>query len=112
MVKLIIMFKRVTGMTQQEFRDYRRDVHAPLLLAIPETSQYIRRFVVSDPIDMPNTPAPAYDVLVEGWFDNLDDLESFYSSDNFMQKVDPDHKNFIDLTSVVRFVSEEIVVIA
>ena len=112
MVKLIIMFKRLPGMTQQEFRDYRRDVHAPLLLAIPETNRFIRRFVVSYPIVVPNTPDPAYDVLVEGWFDNLDDLETFYSSDNFMQKVDPDHRNFIDLTSVVRFISEETVVIA
>jgi uncharacterized protein (TIGR02118 family) len=112
MVKLIIMFKRVNGMTQQEFRDYRRDVHAPLLLAIPETSQLIRRFVVSYPIDVPKAPAPPYDVLVEGWFDNVDDLETFYSSENFMQKVDPDHQNFIDLTSVVRFVSEEIIVVA
>jgi len=112
MVKLIIMFKRVDGMTQQEFRDYRRDVHAPLLLAIPETKQLIRRFVVSYPIEVTNAPAPPYDVLVEGWFDNLDDLETFYSSENFMQKVDPDHRNFIDLKSVVRFVSEEIIVIA
>ena len=112
MIKLIILFKRRAGMTQQEFRDYRRNVHAPLLLAIPETQQFIRRFVVSYPIDRPGIPAPEFDVLVEGWFDSVEDLETFYSSENFMQAVDPDHHNFIDLSSVVRFVSEEIVVIA
>lgn len=112
MVKLIIMFKRRVGMSQQTFRDYRRDVHAPLLLAIPETKQFIRRFVVSYPVDVPGNPEPAYDALVEGWFDSLGDLEALYASDNFMRTVDPDHHHFIDLSSVVRLVTEETVVIA
>lgn len=41
----------------------------------------------------------------------MSDLEALYSSDNFMEKIDPDHVNFIDLSSVERFVSEETVVI-
>lgn len=111
MIKLIIMFKRRAGMTQQAFRDYRQQVHAPLLLAIPETKQFIRRFVVSYPIVVSGHPEPAYDALVEGWFDSTSDLEAFYSFENFMKTVDPDHINFIDLASAVRFVSEETVVI-
>ncbi|WP_236050234.1 EthD domain-containing protein [Hymenobacter negativus] len=33
---MLITLKRRVGMSQQEFKDYRRDVHEPLLLAIPE----------------------------------------------------------------------------
>ena len=37
MIKLAILLKRRKGMNHQEFLDYRRDIHAPLLLSIPET---------------------------------------------------------------------------
>jgi len=48
---------------------------------------------------------------VEAWFDNLDDLNAFFLSDNFVNKVDPDHVNFLDVDAAVRLVTEEAVVI-
>jgi len=110
MVKMIIMFKRREGMTREAFMDYRRDVHAPLLLAIPE-ARHIRKFVVSYPISAPQYAEEGYDAIVEAWFDSLADMDALFFSDNFLQKVDPDHLNFIDMTSITRFVSTEIVVI-
>lgn len=110
MVKMIIGFKRRQGMSLKEFMDYRRDVHAPLLFAIPE-AQYIRRFVVNYPVPAPDFPEPTYDAVVEAWFDNMDDLNGLYSSKNFRDKVDPDHVNFIDLSSVGRIISEELIVV-
>lgn len=110
MIKMIITFKRREGMNLQEFMDYRRDVHAPLLFAIPE-AQHIRRFVVSYPVPAPHFPEPSYDAVVEAWFDSLDDMNGLYFSENFQTKVAPDHVNFIDLSSVGRIISEEIVVI-
>lgn len=98
-------------MTHQEFLNYRRDIHAPLLLSIPETKQYLRKFIVSAPIPAPNYPAPAYDAMVEAWFDNLEDLNAFFQSENFINIVDPDHVNFLDLSAVVRLVTEETVVV-
>ncbi len=92
------------------FRAYRRDVHAPLLFAIPE-AQKIRRFVVSYPLET-GSPEPVFDAVVEAWFDDVEDMDGLFLSENFRTKVDPDHVNFIDLSSVVRIVSEEIVVVA
>jgi uncharacterized protein (TIGR02118 family) len=112
MVKMIITLKRPEGMSLQAFMDYRRDVHAPLLFAIPEARQYIRRFVVSYPVPAPNFPEPSYDAVVEAWFDSMDDLNALYLSENFRTKVDPDHVNFIDLSKVGRIISEETVVVA
>lgn len=111
MVKMIITFKRRKGMSHREFMDYRRDVHAPLLFAIPE-ARLIRRFVVSYPVMSPNFPEPSYDAVVEAWFDSMDDIKSLYFSENFRIRVDPDHINFIDVASVGRIIAEEIVVIA
>jgi uncharacterized protein (TIGR02118 family) len=110
MVKMVITFKRRAGMSLDAFKAYRRDVHAPLLFAIPEAAK-IRRFVVSFPVPAPNWPAPNYDALVEAWFENVEDMEALFFSDNFQTKVDPDHAAFIDLSSVQRMISEETVVV-
>lgn len=110
MIKLVISFKRNKSMSQQEFRDYRSQVHAPLLLAIPEAS-LIRKFVVSYPLLETDGTEPQSDAMVEAWFDNKHDLDSLYASENFLRKVDPDHINFIDLSSVGRMVTEEIQVV-
>ncbi|WP_249976920.1 EthD domain-containing protein [Vreelandella olivaria] len=110
MIKVVIGFKRRQGMGIQEFRDYRRDVHAPILFAIPEAKK-IRRFVISYPVDYSTSDEPRFDAVVEAWFDNPDDMNELFLSTNFATKVDPDHVNFIDMTSVVRLVTEELVVV-
>jgi uncharacterized protein (TIGR02118 family) len=111
MIKLILMLKRRRGMTHDEFTHYQRTVHRPLLLSIPETRRYMRRFVVSYPVPAPDGPEPEYDSMVEVWFDSTADLEALFGSDNFVEVIDPDHVNFIDLSSVGRLVCEEDVVI-
>lgn len=110
MVKMLIAFRRRPGMGVQAFRDYRRDVHAPLLFAIAEAAA-IRRFVVSYPVTAPNWPEPSFDAVVEAWFDTTADMDGLFLSENFRTRVDPDHVNFIDLTSIRRIVSEEVIVV-
>lgn len=110
MIKMAITFKRKQGMSVEEFQAYRRDVHAPLLFAIPE-AELIRRCVVSFPIAAPNWPEPSYDALVEAWFDSVEDIDALYFSENFQTIVDPDHVNFIDLSTAQRMISQEIVVV-
>lgn len=111
MIKLAILLTRRAGMSHQEFINYRRDVHAPLLLSIPETKQYVKKFIVSVPVAAAGYPDPAYDAMVEAWFDSIDDLNAFYTSDNFVNKVDPDHVNFLNVPAAVRLITEETVVV-
>ncbi|MCD2184984.1 EthD domain-containing protein [Rhizobium sp. GN54] len=107
---MAITFKRKQGRSVDDFQAYRRDVHAPLLFAIPE-AKLIRRFVISYPIAAPNWPEPSYDALVETWFDSVEDIDALFFSENFLTKVDPDHINFIDLSTAQRIVSKELVVV-
>lgn len=107
---MTITFRRKEGMSVDDFQAYRRDVHAPLLFAIPE-AKLIRRFIVSFPVSAPNWPEPSYDALVEAWFDCIDDCDAMFFSENFQTKVDPDHANFIDLTTIQRMVSKELIVV-
>ena len=63
------------------------------------------------PIEAPDYSGPDYDSVVEGWFDNMEDMNALYFSENFLSKVDPDHKNFMDLSAYGRIVAEEEVVL-
>ena len=110
MVTMIITIKRREGMSHEEFVRYQREVHRPLLMAIPEAHRYIRRFVVSYPIPAPDYSGPDYDSVVEAWFDSMEDMNALYFSENFLTKVDPDPANFMDLSSYGRIVAEEEVV--
>jgi uncharacterized protein (TIGR02118 family) len=110
MTKIILGFKRRPGMTLEEFKNYRRDVHAPLLFAIPEAEKIVR-FVVNYAVSIPGEPDPTYDAVAEAWFKSSEDLNELYTCENFKTKVDPDHINFIDLSSVSRVIVDELVVI-
>ncbi|KQQ46799.1 ethyl tert-butyl ether degradation protein EthD [Rhizobium sp. Leaf311] len=110
MIKIAITFKRKQGMSVEEFRAYRRDVHAPILFAIPE-AKLIKRFVVSFPTHAPNWPEPSFDALVEAWFEKLEDIDTLYFCENFRTKVDRDHINFIDISTAQRIICEELVVV-
>ena len=111
MIKMIITLKRREGMRHDEFVRYQRDIHRPLLMAIPEARRYIKRFVVSYPIPAPGYSGPDYDSVGEAWFDSMEDMNALYFSQNFIEKVDPDHANFMDLSAYGRIVAEEEVVL-
>ena len=111
MIKMIITIKRREGMSHEEFVRYQREIHRPLLMSIPESRRYIRRFIVSYPVPAPKYSGPDYDSVVEAWFDSMEDMNALYFSENFLSKVDPDHENFMDLSSYGRIVAEEEAVI-
>lgn len=111
MIKMIITLKRREGMSHQEFVHYQCEVHIPLLMSIPEAKKYIRRFMVSYPISAPDYSGPDYDSVVEAWFDSMEDMNALYFSENFLNKVAPDHKNFMNLSNYGRIVAEEEIVI-
>jgi uncharacterized protein (TIGR02118 family) len=111
MIKTVVQFKRKQGMSVEEFRNYRQNKHLPLVLSIPEAKK-MSRFVVSHPADPSTSPEPSFDAMLEIWFDTLDDMNALFQSENFLTKVDPDHANFVDPTTVKFVVTEELVVIA
>ncbi len=110
MIKIVLALKRAKHLSHDEFVEYQKTKQRPLLMSIPESKQYLRRFVVSYPVSEPQAGSE-FDSIVETWFDNMTDLEAFFSSDNFLKVVNPDHENFVDSTSVQQMVCEEDTVI-
>ena len=80
-------------------------------LDLPASPLPSRPHLASYPIPAPDYPGPSYDSVVEAWFDSTEDMRALYFSENFLREVNPDHVNFIDLTSVGRIVAEEEVVV-
>ena len=76
MVKFIVVMKRRSDMTKEEFRRFFDEVHAPLARRIPELMRYVRNFPVDDPTRRP----PAWDAVVEFHFADRDALERAWAS--------------------------------
>lgn len=111
MLKFSFLIRKTENLTREEFVQYHKYNHAPLFTSIPETKQYVKKYVVSHPAVVPGFPAPLYDGVTDIYFDSLADFNAFFSTRNYLEKVHPDESNFIDLDSVVVLVSEETTVI-
>ncbi|TCR03396.1 uncharacterized protein (TIGR02118 family) [Sphingobacterium sp. JUb78] len=111
MLKFTFLIRKTTGMSKEDFIDYHRNHHAPLFMSIPESKQYVKKYVVSHPKIIEGFPLPAYDGITDIYFASMNDFNSFFASENYKQKVHPDESNFIDLNDVVTLVSDEVVVV-
>ncbi|MEU7043997.1 EthD domain-containing protein [Streptomyces varsoviensis] len=107
MLKLIFMINRVEGMSYERFVEHHRNQHAPLFTSIPEAERYVRKYTVSHPVPAESYPARAYDGLTEIWFENWEDHDAFFASENYRKLVNPDEARFIDIDSVGVMVTEE-----
>jgi uncharacterized protein (TIGR02118 family) len=75
MFKLIILLKKKTGFTDEQFATYWLETHAPLAKKMPGLRRYVVNLVVSPP-----NKDPDYNGVVELWFDNVDDMKKAFSS--------------------------------
>jgi uncharacterized protein (TIGR02118 family) len=103
MIKLVYCFKKKAELSDQEFFDYWKNVHAPIGARIPG----VRRFVQSRRLSIPGDKTPGdFDGMVELWFENVEALLSARRSQEW-QASTADEQNFIDHSKVAYFVSEE-----
>lgn len=79
MVKFSFLIQRLQGMTFEAFVDYHKNSHAPLFMSIPENQQYVRKYIVTHPIEAEGFPKPIYDAITEIWFDSVDDFHKFFN---------------------------------
>jgi uncharacterized protein (TIGR02118 family) len=112
MIKFSFLIQRLPAMSFETFVDYHKNKHAPLFASIPEAKQYVRKYVVSHPIAAPGFSKPVYDGITDIYFDSFEDYHQFFSTKNFLDNVNPDHNNFIDMANVIVLVTDETVIIA
>jgi uncharacterized protein (TIGR02118 family) len=81
MIKLTFCLTRAPHLSREEFQDYWKNVHAPLVASVAETLQ-IRRYVqlhslptaASEPLRASREAPPEYDGVAELWFDSVESI--------------------------------------
>lgn len=107
MIRLEFVLRRKPGMSRQDFQQYWKDVHGPLV-AQHSTRLGIHRYVqlhtLDDPINEALSQArggaePEYDGVAELWWKSPEDLAAFSTPDGQAAALEllEDEKNFIDL---------------
>ena len=103
MIKLVYCISKKPGLTDAEFFDYWKNIHAPIGARIPG----VRRFVQSHRIVVPGDKhQPHYDGMVELWFDDVQSLLKARESAEWKASSE-DEVNFVDHSRIAYFVSEE-----
>lgn len=104
MIKVCELVRRRPGLSVEAFQQHWRDVHGPIVAALPG----LRRYVQSHPLpggyrkgDLP------YDGLAELWFDDKDGLRAIAATPEFAA-AKADEPNFIDTTALIELVMDEV----
>lgn len=106
MFKVVFLVKRREGMSREAYQAYSTERHAPIVAGLPG----IRRYVVNYSQVGPADDEPAYDGIVELWFDHQGDFETALASERGQQAL-ADQPNFLDVSRTVMLpVSESTVV--
>ena len=102
MVKVIVLMPRRGDMSREDFQQYLRETHLPLVTRLPG----LRRLVVNWVLPDPNEPPPAYDAVAEDWFDDPAAMGAALASPEG-QAVAADVPNYLDLSRSALLVVEE-----
>jgi len=109
MVKIIVMLKRKSGITMEEFSKYWYEEHGPLVLTImPGVKKYIQNHTVR----LTGGEEPRFDGVVELWFDDLESshkMSDWYFGDEGKVLRD-DEEKFMDRSKMVGLITDERVI--
>ena len=109
MIKVSIYLTRRADTSPEEFSDYWRNEHAPLLLSLDDFTSRVRRYVqqyrVREIAD--EVPSLSYDGVAEIWLDQLTDLAELFDSPEYRRVVAADEEKFLDRSKTTLFVTTE-----
>lgn len=89
MIKTVTLLSRRPDLSAEEFHRHWREVHAPLVWAMPG----VRRYVQCRPVNIAGKEA-RYDGIAEVWYDSLEDLQKTIGSPECKALL-ADEKNFM-----------------
>lgn len=110
MLKFTFLISRVEGMTKEAFVHYHRHHHAPLFMSHPEAGKYVKKYVVSHPVEIAGLPAPEYDAVTDIYFASLEDYHTFFANEYYKQYIQPDEPKFFKYDGMVMLVTDEKIV--
>jgi uncharacterized protein (TIGR02118 family) len=113
MIVLIICARRKPELSREEFEDYWKNKHSPLVQSVPEFMKYVRKYVhfyLADGAD--SEPAMLgdvsdYDAVGQLWFDDHESMAAAYAEPEYLRLIKPDEEKFIDRDGCLSFVANE-----
>jgi uncharacterized protein (TIGR02118 family) len=102
-VKVVVLLPRREGMSREEFERYWRERHLPLVAKIPG----LRRLALHRVLPDPSGSVPAFDAVVEDWFDDGQALSAASASPEW-EAVLADAPNLLDMARLQLLVVEEV----
>ena len=102
MTHVLYFITRKPDMDEAKFHRYWREVHAPIVVKIPQ----LRRYVQSHRIDTTRTSSAyddnvsSYDGVAEVHFDGLEAFAALLQTPQYLEGALADEQNFLDLTRV------------
>lgn len=98
MITLVVVFRKREGMTNEEFREYYREEHAPIVNALPNLQGY--------EVVFPDRPEETvFDGMALLRFDDSAALGEALDSEA-AERMQADGANFVDQESLVQFAGQ------
>ena len=106
MFKVVFLVNRRADMSRETYQAYSNEQHAPIVAGLPG----IRRYVVNYSLEASPEDPPAFDAVVELWFDDQQGFEAALASPRGQQAL-ADQDNFLDTSKTVFLAVDEIAVV-
>ncbi len=106
MIKAVSLFRRRQGMSVEDFQNFWRTSHAEIVCRIPGIRRYVQSHTL---LSGYRKRMPACDGVSELWFDDADALVALRDSSE-LRNTRADRAAFIDLTSYIEIVCEDVVI--
>ena len=103
MIKVSGFLTRRPDLTHEQFSEYWKDKHAPLVMSLDSFASSVRRYIQQRPLNnVPGSvPILPYDGVAELWFDNLRSALATFADQDYASIVAKDEENFLDRTKTV-----------
>jgi uncharacterized protein (TIGR02118 family) len=103
MIKYVTVLSRRAGMSREEYSNYWKNTHAPILKEIPGLMGYVQNHALED---LEGNELP-YDGFGELYFDSVEAMQAGLASSEGEATL-PDIPNFCDTERLVRDFVEEV----
>jgi uncharacterized protein (TIGR02118 family) len=115
-VTLVVCVRRKPGMSREDFSQYYRDKHAPLILSAVGFSRHLIDYVQhhafgsDDPISRLFGASGDYDAVAALTFSSSAAMKIAFEEPDYLNIVRLDEPNFVDLENCISIVTELVVI--
>lgn len=113
---LVVCVKRKPGLSREEFSRYYRDCHAPLIMSCPDFARHLHSYTQHHALDSKGPVAAMfgasgdYDAVAVLTFKSQDALKRAFEEPQYLERIQPDEPNFVDVQNCMSFVTDPVVV--